>query len=210
MIEHLKGVLKYRKPNGVIIDVGGVGYGADMPLADLCELPPVGSEVEVWAYTHVKEDILKLFGFLHYEDRRLFEILISVNGVGPRLALAILSALDVDAVRMGAEEGRHDLFELVPGIGKRMAEKICVDLKSKIKKLDATMPDDRKRRLQVDTQENSVVEDVRSALENLGYKAKDVSPIMKHLIENVEEPTDFATLMKEALVKMRGPATTRG
>ena len=90
-IEKLTGVFDTLLPTGVIIDVRGVGYGVEIPLSSLCELPKPGNTLSIWTFTHVREDSIRLFGFLRYEDRLCFEILLGLSGVGPKVALAILS-----------------------------------------------------------------------------------------------------------------------
>ncbi len=206
MIEYLKGAIVHRKPTGIVVSVNGVGYGIDMPLSALCQVAPDAKDIELWIYTHVREDALKLFGFLAPNERALFEILLSVNGIGPRLALAILSTLGITAIKMAVVQEISEVFESVPGIGKRMAEKILVEMKAKLKRLNSmeTLPHPVGDTLKVKAFPFDVVSDVQSALENLGFKAPLITLTLRELTINREESVDFNVLLKDALVKLGG------
>lgn len=221
LIERLKGVYAVTLPTGIILDVQGVGYGVDMPLSAMCNLPPEGSTLEVWVHTYVREDAIKLFGFLSYEDRAAFEILLSVSGVGPKVALAILSTLSTGAIRKAIVTDNHGVFEAVPGVGKRLAEKILVDLKPKLKKLQALQQNSpihnassRIDDISIDEltfgedevasfAQDAVLEDIRSALENLGFREKEIAPLLENLKQQMPE-AGFQELMKKALLELSG------
>ncbi len=234
MIERLTGKLIVRSTSGVIIDVQGVGYGVEVPLSLLSELPAIGSNIDLWIYTHVREDLIKLYGFSAFEDRQTFGILLEVSGVGPKVALAMLSTLTVSALKQAVLQQNIALLEVVPGIGARTAEKILVELKSKMKKLQncsASLNDvakktedgdvktsdnretasalgDRQRRIDADSVDH-VLQDVQSALENLGFKERDVVPIIQKLTvgrskdnhehDGAENKLEFNGLLKLAL-----------
>lgn len=211
MIEFLSGkILKKYMPH-IILDVNGVGYGVELTLTAFASLPPEGSPLSLWIFTRVKEDILKLFGFTRVEDRKVFEILLDVNGVGPRVALAILSTLSVNQLKHAVERRESELLESVPGIGKRTAEKIVVDLQSKVEKfpltdgtlnvLDAVHT---KKTLNDSFEDISVrkFHDLSSALENLGFKKKEFLPILdKLIVQNSDEK--FPELMRRALALLK-------
>lgn len=221
MIERLNGRYIISTPTGIILDINGVGYGVEMPLTDLCRLPVKDSNLEVWVHTYVKEDALKLFGFLRREDRLVFEILIGLNGVGPKMALAVLSTLSIDAIRQAVILDDPSVFETVPGIGKRLAERIKVDLKSKIKKLQQ-VKDGVSGKVSEETLQmayiqdksgapvgnEAVFEDLRSALENLGFKEKVVDPLIAKL-RSSNSSSGFQDLMKRALKEIGGQGATR-
>lgn len=132
MISHIHGILTDAEENFVVIEAGGVGYGINVPSSVLGALPPVGSELKLYTYYSVKEDGQSLFGFMHKYDRELFKSLISVNGVGPKGAIAILSCLSADDLRMAIITGDVKSLSMAQGIGKRTAERIILDLKDKI------------------------------------------------------------------------------
>lgn len=219
LIERLKGTYAVTLPTGIILDVNGVGYGVDMPLSAMCHLPCEGSALEVWVHTYVREDAIKLFGFLSYEDRVAFEILLSVSGVGPKVALAILSTLSTAAIRKAIITDNHSVFEAVPGVGKRVAEKLLVDLKPKLKKLQAlqsSMSHGTDARIDVSIDEltfgdddivsnaqEALLEDIRSALENLGFREKEMAPLLENLKEHMPGAS-FQDLMKKALLELSG------
>ena len=215
-IEHLRGIYETTLPTGIILSVSGVGYGVEMPLSALCELPSKGAEVSLYTYTYVKEDQLKLFGFLKHEDRMAFEILIGINGVGPKVALAILSTMSVSHLAKAIGLSDVSLLESVPGIGKRLAERLLVELKPKLERLTVSgllvSSEPRSEYVQdpifenqQDADHDSVLLDLRSALENLGFKVKTVDPILKKVRE--ENPNgNLQDLMKLALLELRSGA----
>ncbi len=224
MIEHLTGKVFSRLPGSIIIDVNGVGYGVEMPLSALCEAPPPGQSISVWIDTYVREDALRLFGFLTFEDRQAFMMLRSVSGIGPRIALAILSTLDARTLRQTVLQNRIGLLESVPGIGRRTAEKLILDLKPKMEKLsfaaptitainygDSALARPYSASLAADgldqdaDQLDAVVSDVRSALTNLGYKDKEINPILAGIIRDADSNTkkEFQLVLKSALKSLR-------
>src|SRR3989338_5433184 len=117
MIEFLQGIVTRRLPTGVILNVQGVGYGVDLPLPTLCALPEEGKPCSLWIYTRVREDAIKLFGFSTFEDRQAFSVLLNVSGVGPKVALAILSTLSIAQLKSAVETRQTHVLETVPGIG---------------------------------------------------------------------------------------------
>jgi len=137
MIERLSGTVAARSPTGVVVDVNGVGYGVETPLSDLCDIPREGCPVVLWIDTYVREDVIRLFGFRTLERKQMFVVLRSVSGVGPKTALSILSTMSPRHLRAAVLQARPEVLETVPGIGKRLAEKLIVELKPKIEKLVA-------------------------------------------------------------------------
>lgn len=132
MINHINGILTDIDDGFVVIEAAGVGYGIGVPASVLSALPPVGSELKLYTYYSVKEDGQSLFGFLHKYDRELFRSLISVNGIGPKGAIAILSVLSADDLRMAIITGDVKSISMAQGIGKRTAERVILELKDKI------------------------------------------------------------------------------
>ena len=157
MIARLRGKLIEKEPARVVVDVNGVGYEVFVPLTTFSAMPELGAEVTVDIYTHVREDVIALFGFSSRQERRVFEKLIGISGIGPRLAITILSGGSVEGL-VGAIR-RSDLARLtsIPGVGKKTAERIVVELRDKLKDLTEEAP------------KPTVEVDVISALENLGY-----------------------------------------
>ena len=132
MIAHLRGTILEKHPNQVIVDAGGVGYDVIIPISTFSALPAAGSEVRLRIHTHVREDALSLYGFLTSEEKTLFEKLIGVSGIGPKLALAALSGIEPDDLVRAVRTADVARLSAVPGIGKKTAERITLELKDKL------------------------------------------------------------------------------
>lgn len=205
MIEYLRGKVVQRYGGSLILDVGGVGYGIEMPLSNLCELAPSESEQGIFIYTKVKEDSIKLFGFLTQSERQSFEILLGINGVGPKVALAILSTLSPRHLLEIVSANRLQPLTKVPGVGKKTAERILLELKSKRPALEqiggATDRSDTSDLFH--SQEMSslpdyqTVEEVKSALTNLGFNGSEIDQFIGS--SRIEDGAGFAAIMKSAL-----------
>ncbi len=218
-IERLTGTFFASLPTGIILDVQGIGYGVELPLSTLCQLPKVGQKISLWIYSYVREDAIRLFGFRSYEDRQAFEILLSSSGVGPKVGLAILSTLTVNAIERAVSQDDGKILESVPGVGPRLAEKIIVDLRPKMLKLKAAqMLDLREEHTRLEPnsfdgllpeegpesrreQQEMVFSDLQSALENLGYKDKTITPLLAKLRKEAKNLA-FPDLMRQALKQL--------
>lgn len=132
MISFIHGILAEKEDGYIVVEAGGVGYGINVPLSVLAQLPTVGEEIKVYTHYAVKEDGQSLYGFLFREDREMFRRLISVNGVGPKGALAILSALEPDDLRLAIVTGDVKSISRAQGIGQKTAQRVILDLKDKI------------------------------------------------------------------------------
>ena len=163
MIAHLRGKLLAKHPNQAIVETGGVGYDVTISVPTFSDLPAVGAEVALYIHTHVREDQIALYGFLRPSEKRLFEKLITVSGIGPKLAVTILSGMAADEM-VGAILGK-DVTKLtrIPGIGKKTAERMVLELRDKL-------PEQGAAAVPSIPAMNAVEEDVLSALVNLGYQ----------------------------------------
>jgi len=132
MIALLRGVLLEKHPNQAIVDVGGVGYDVVIPVSTFSRLPDAGQEVRLRVHTHVREDALSLYGFLTQDEKNLFEKLISVTGIGPKLAVTILSGLGASDLIDGIRRGQVDSLVRIPGVGKKTAERMVLELRDKL------------------------------------------------------------------------------
>src|SRR5215472_15779748 len=132
MIARLRGKLVEKHPNQVIVDAGGVGYDVQIPISTFSALPDTGSEVTLQIYTHVREDALALFGFLTGEEKTIFEKLISVSGIGPTLAVKVLSGMSTSDLIPAIRNGAVEHLVRIPGVGKKTAERIVLELKDKL------------------------------------------------------------------------------
>ena len=163
MIAHLRGKLLAKHPNQAIVETGGVGYDVTISVPTFSDLPAIGGEVTLHIHTHVREDLIALYGFLRPAEKRLFEKLITVSGIGPKLAITILSGMAADEM-VNAIRG-NDVARLtrIPGIGKKTAERMVLELRDKL-------PTEGVAESAVIPAMGAVEEDVLSALMNLGYQ----------------------------------------
>ena len=166
MIAHLRGLLLEKHPNQIIVECQGVGYDVTIPVSTFSALPDAGHEVRLRIHTHVREDSLALFGFLALGEKNLFEKLISVAGIGPKLAITVLSGLPVASLVDAIRSGNIQQLTRVPGIGKKTAERLVLELKDKVENIGA-LPGVKAAPAPVALY-TAVEEDVLSALLNLG------------------------------------------
>lgn len=193
MIAHLRGKLISRRPNQVIVETGGVGYDVIVSVPAFSELPGLGSEVALHIHTHVREDQIALYGFLRPEEKQLFEKLITVSGIGPKLAVTILSGMPVAEDMVNAIRG-NDIARLtkIPGIGRKTAERMVLELRDKLPA--ATGVD----QVQVMPAMSATQEDVLSALVNLGYQKNIAEKAIDRLEQNGSNRS-FDALFRDAL-----------
>ncbi|MDQ1333836.1 MAG: holliday junction helicase RuvA [Thermodesulfobacteriota bacterium] len=196
MIAHLSGVLLTKMPQSIIIDVGGVGYEAMVPLSTFYALPETNERVGLLIYTHVREDALTLFGFHTRLEKDLFLMLISVSGIGPKLAVNVLSGIGPEELLGAMAKGDALRLQAIPGVGKKTAERIALELKDRASKAlgdknlpQVTAPQGEERR---------IMGDALSALVNLGYSAKSANMAVDKARSRVGEMT-LEGLIREAL-----------
>jgi Holliday junction DNA helicase RuvA len=161
LIASLNGIVLSRKPAGIVIGVGGVGYNVAIPLCSLGDIPEEGREVFIYTYTHVREDALQLFGFLTEYERGVFATLLGISGIGPKLALAILSGMPVERFVGAVNNEDITMLSSIPGLGKKTAARVILELKGKLESF-------RKDGTDIYT-EGRAAGDAVSALVNLGY-----------------------------------------
>lgn len=194
MIAYIKGAIKSKTTESAIVDVNGVGYEVFIPLSTFCGLPDEGGLVELNVYTHLKEDAIQLYGFLTPEEKVAFQLLISVTGVGPKLARNILSGIPVaDLVNAIASSDKVRL-STIPGIGAKSAERLILELKDKVKNLSKTGVKEAEP-----LHKDSLSNDIISALENLGYKVAQAEEAVKKARLNLPQSHGFELIFKEAL-----------
>ena len=161
MIAHLRGRLIAKHPNQAIVEAGGVGYDVVITVPAFSELPATGAEVALHIHTHVREDALALYGFLRAEEKQLFEKLITVSGIGPKLAITILSGIATADMVRAIRTNDYARLTKIPGIGRKTAERMCVELRDKLEGFGE---------VQAVVSHSAAEEDVISALTNLGYQ----------------------------------------
>ena len=194
MIAYLKGKLIHKSPISVIVDVQGVGYEAFIPLSTYYELPEIGATVAFKIHAHIREDAFKLFGFLTEEEKKVFETLITVNKVGPKMALTILSGLSVSALLAAVSNNDTDRLNSIPGVGRKTAERLILELKDKLENVQAEAGI-----ASTPSSSNGMMEDALSALMNLGYKKPQAENALKTASASSGESATLEQLIKESL-----------
>lgn len=173
MIAHLSGTLLTKEPNSVIVDVSGVGYEVNIPLSTFYELEGEGSNVKLRIYTHVKEDALQLYGFKTARERELFVNFISVSGIGPKIGIALLSGMSADELVASIKNNNLARLTLIPGVGRKTAERLIVDLREKMTAMATSQVEAEPGRISdssIQSSEDDVRSQALSGLLNLGYQ----------------------------------------
>ena len=187
MIGRLRGLLVAKHAERVVLDVAGVGYEIAVTPRGLIDLPGIGEEAVLHTHLHVREDQLALFGFPEEDQRDLFRLLLGVSGVGPRVALAILGTMSPDELRRAVLTEDADALTVVPGIGKRSAQKLMLELRPKLDMPDAELPSS-----------GNAVAEVREALEGLGYQAAEI----RGALRNVSADAEVEDMLRAALQQL--------
>ncbi|MGA3334850.1 MAG: Holliday junction branch migration protein RuvA [Terracidiphilus sp.] len=196
MIAHLRGKLIFKQPGQAIVEAGGVGYDVVISVPTFTALPSVGAEAALHIHTQVSDDQIALFGFLDREEKRLFERLITVSAVGPKLAIKILSGLSVERTVQAIRGQDHAQLTRIPGVGKKLAERLVVELKDKL--------DDFAVAPAQPSLQGPAVDDVLSALTNLGYqRAASEKAIEQAIAKDKALAADFDGLFRGALKLIR-------
>jgi holliday junction DNA helicase RuvA len=202
MIALICGKIAYKEIASVVIDTNGVGYRVFIPLTTFYELPETGESVTLHVHTHVKEDAINLFGFYTTQERDLFQLMISVSGIGPKIAMNIISGITANDLFQAISGGNVGKLVSVPGVGRKMAERLILELKEKIvKKMtmeQAPVAGDRYKSDEV------IKEDVLSALVNLGYKNNTAKDALDKVMQISEEELTLDTLLKKTLKILAG------
>lgn len=202
MIALIYGKIAHKGISSIVVDVGGVGYRVFIPLTTFYELPDAGEPVTLHVHTYVKEDAINLFGFYTIRERDLFQLLISVSGIGPKIAMNIISGIVVHDLLQAISRGDAGKLVGIPGVGRKMAERLILELKEKVIKKMAIeqVPAEN------DQQNTSemIKEDVLSALVNLGYKNNAAKDAVEKVIEVSEGDLTLDTLLKKSLKLLAG------
>jgi Holliday junction DNA helicase RuvA len=196
VIGRIHGILLQKEPPAMLVDVGGIGYELEAPMTTFYDLPPTGSEVTLYTHLVVREDAHLLFGFSRASQRSLFRSLLKVNGIGPRVALAVLSGMNEDEFALCVSSEDITRITKVPGIGKKTAERLIVEMRDKVETGDVALPASSAAALPTDPAAEAV-----SALMALGYKGNEAS----RLVRNVSGD-DLTTedLIRQALKNIAG------
>jgi Holliday junction DNA helicase RuvA len=191
MIAHLRGKLISKHPSQAIVEAGGVGYEVNITIPTFSALPALETDVALFIHTHVREDALSLFGFLRGEEKQLFEKLMSVSGIGPKLAITILSGMPTETMVAAIKGNNVAALTRIPGVGKKTAERMVLELRDKLEAFAAPA---------VVAAASPVEEDVISALVNLGYQRPLAERALARLGNTSSEP--FDGLFRKALAAL--------
>ena len=201
MIAHLRGKLLEKHPNQVIVDTGGVGYDVTIPVSTFSSLSEVGTEVRLRIHTHVREDAIQLFGFLTAEEKTVFERLISVSGIGPKLAITVLSGLATPDLVAAIREGAVERLVRIPGVGKKTAERMVLELKDKLDMFPGVPRAAAAASAPTDAL-SAVEQDVLSALLNLGCQRAAAEAAVRKA-RAAGAGSEFEPLFRKALEMVR-------
>jgi Holliday junction DNA helicase RuvA len=202
MIALICGKIAYKGISSIVVDVSGVGYRVFIPLTTFYELPEAGELVKLHVHMHVKEDAINLFGFYTIQERDLFQLLISVSGIGPKIGMSIISGIAVHDLLQAISRGDVGKLVSIPGVGRKMAERLILELKEKVIKKMA-----REQIPAEDDQHKAgemIKEDVLSALVNLGYKNNTAKDAVDKVMQLSEEELTLDTLLKKTLKILAG------
>jgi holliday junction DNA helicase RuvA len=198
MIAHLRGTLIEKHPNQVIVEAAGVGYDVQIPISTYTSLPDLGASVALRIYTHVREDMLSLYGFATADEKLVFERLISVSGIGPKLANTVLSGLATSNLIGAIRSSDVQQLVRIPGVGKKTAERIVLELKDKLPGMEA----EQKMAAGTGGSFSALERDVLSALQNLGCSTASAEVAVRKTKERgVEE--SFEPFFRAALAMVR-------
>jgi holliday junction DNA helicase RuvA len=201
MIAHLRGIIFEKHPNQVVVEAAGVGYDVQIPISTFTSLGEVGTPVSLRIHTHVREDALQLFGFATAEEKALFERLISISGIGPRLGITVLSGLAAPELVSAIRNGDVHRLIRIPGVGKKTAERIVLELRDKVAAIDAAGKPvpvaDAGQALSV------LDQDVLSALQNLGCSRAAAEEALRKAKQKGVDESSFEALFRAALALVR-------
>lgn len=196
MISSLTGILKHKSPTEILIDVHGVGYTVHIPLSTYEKLGDVGASISLLTHFHVREDAMQLFGFFSDEERRLFKLLISVSGIGPKIAQGILSGMDVEELKLNLLSGNVTALTAIPGVGKKTAERMILELRDKVGGVMAETGTMSAGSIKSAT----IRSDALQALTSLGYNIQVAEKSIRLVLQETEgEIIALEELIKRAL-----------
>ena len=206
MIAYLAGKLLEKQATSVIVDVQGVGYEVSIPLSTFYEIGEENSDIQLRIYTHVREDALQLYGFKTERERELFTLLISVSGIGAKSAISMLSAMNADEFILAVRTDNLARLTSIPGIGKKTAERMLIELRDKITKLSATAGGAPASASEIKTtvSQDAIYEDAISALINLGYQRNAAEKALKQAVQEGTEMSVQKLLRKSLQLLAKG------
>jgi holliday junction DNA helicase RuvA len=198
VIAHIRGTIFSKSPSAVVVECGGVGYELAISVSTYTELGEPGSEARLHVHTHVREDALLLFGFAEAAEKRLFEKLLTISGIGPKLAITVLSGISAERLVGAIRGGDHATLTKIPGIGKKTAERVVLELKDKLDDMVGVAT-----ATPATPSLGAVADDVLSAMLNLGYPRPVAQKAVEAAAKQDEDAGDFERLFRAAMAAVR-------
>jgi Holliday junction DNA helicase RuvA len=195
VIAQIRGTLAHKLPGEIIVDVGGIGYQVFIPLNVFYRLPEAGDSISLYIHTHLREDALQLFGFAAAEEKHVFLLLTAVSGIGPKLAINILSGIPADELVRAVKDGDQLRLLSIPGVGRKLAERMIVELRDKFTTWQA-----RPSEVAARSDDSQLSTDAVSALVNLGYRKAEVEKNVRDMVQSGKRTLE--EVLKEVLRKM--------
>ncbi len=192
MIAYLKGTLRHKTPGHVVVETGGVGYAAAIPVSSYVRLGEIGATVELFIHTHLSDDALALYGFASLEEKDMFLKLIAISGIGPRLAMNVLSGIAPDDLAEAVRASDVARISLVPGIGKKTALRITMELQDKLEKKEKLLA----------AKGSPEKEDLLSALQNMGFRQKEAERAVDQTLAATKPGAEFEKLLRDSLKRL--------
>jgi Holliday junction DNA helicase RuvA len=199
VIAHIRGLILTKSPNAVVVECGGVGYELAISVATFTELREVGEGAALHVHTHVREDALQLFGFHEVTEKRLFEKLLTISGIGPKLAITVLSGISAQRLVGAIRGGDHATLTKIPGIGKKTAERVVLELKDKLEGLAGSVSVG----VSAIPSLGATADDVLSALVNLGYPRPVAQKAVESAAKDAAVSGDFERLFRASMAAVR-------
>lgn len=195
MIAHLSGKILSKQPNQVVVEAGGVGYDVTIPISSFYDLGDEGATASLHIYTHVREESISLYGFRTRREKQIFEKLISVSGIGPKLGIAILSGINPDELILAIQQSDLAKLTRIPGVGRKTAERVALELRDKLAPLAAeSVP-----REEEGGELAQIKQDVLSALVNLGYPSALADKAVREVLREAGRRHSFETVLRDSL-----------
>ena len=192
MIAYLKGTIRQKKPGEVVVETAGIGYFLLIPLSTYFQLGEPGDQIELQVYTHLTDSSIQLFGFFTLEEKNIFLKLITISGIGPKMAINILSGIGPGELITAIKETNVTRLSMIPGIGKKTALRILMELADKIEKKEEVLS----------KKESKEKEDLVSALVNLGFRRKESEQVVDQTFGSLGPQAEFDLLLRECLKRM--------
>ena len=204
MFAHLNGTVTRIEANTVVIDIGGVGYRVLVPVSALSSLPALGGKALLHIHTYIRPEEISLYGFATPDDQRIFELLLGVSGIGPKVALSILSAMDGESLaRSVAAEDTKTLVR-IPGLGMKTAQRLVLELKDKLAKFALERKIDNQQRRSTTPSADDILDDVVEGLVGLGYNRNDARKAAERAVKDITDKSNMADALRAALNILTG------